>query len=138
ASRNPIVGFLSNVQSWYNQQMATILAGWKTTTDAMGGNLFDNTIIPFVTEIGATGHEHFNMPAMLFGGKALGFKQGQYLGGQTLPAATTGSFTRVGLNRPLNDLWLTVGQAFGLSTATAPFSQELFVRNTGGWTGPIA
>lgn len=138
ATRSPIVGFLTNVQTWYNQQMATILSGWKTTTDAMGGSLFDNTIIPFVTEIGATGHEHFNMPAILFGGKALGFKQGQYLGGQTLPVATGGSFTRVGLNRPLNDLWLTVAQAFGLSTGTAPFSQELFVRNTGGWTGPIA
>ncbi len=83
--RNPIVGFLTNVQTWYNQQMATILSGWKTTTDAMGGNLFDNTIIPFVTEVAATGHEHVNMPAMLFGGKALGFKQGQYLGGQTIP-----------------------------------------------------
>ncbi len=137
--RNPIVGFLSNVQTWYNQQMAAILAGWKTTTDAMGGNLFDNTIIPFVTEIGATNHEHFNMPAILFGGKALGFQQGQYLGGQTLPVATTtGSFTKVGLNRPLNDLWLTVAQAFGLSTSAAPLNAEQFVKNTAGWTGPIA
>jgi hypothetical protein len=138
ASRNAIVGFLTNVQTWYNQQMATILSGWKTTLDGMGNNLFDNTIIPFVTEIGATGHEHFNMPAILFGGKALGFKQGQYLGGQTLPVATGGSFSRVGLNRPLNDLWLTVAQGLGLSTGTAPFSQEQFVRNTAGWTGPIA
>jgi hypothetical protein len=144
ATRSPIVGFLSNVQNWYNQQMATILAGWKTTIDGMGGNLFDNTIIPFVTEIGATGHEHFNMPAILFGGKALGFKQGQYLGGQALPAANSmGSFTRVGLDRPLNDLWLTVAQAFGLTT-TSGLAAEQFVTATynamglKGWTGPIA
>ena len=133
--RNPIVGFLSNVQTWYNQQMANILSGWKTTTDAMGGNLFDNTIIPFVTEVAYTGHEHINMPAMLFGGKALGFKQGQYLGGQTVP---TNPGAAVGLNRPLNDLWLTVAQAFGLSTSAAPLNAEQFVKNTGGWTGPIA
>jgi len=133
--RNPIVGFLSNVQTWYNQQMANILSGWKTTTDAMGGNLFDNTIIPFVTEVAYTGHEHINMPAMLFGGKALGFKQGQYLGGQTVP---TNPGAAVGLNRPLNDLWLTIAQAFGLSTSAAPLNAEQFVKNTGGWTGPIA
>jgi len=133
--RNPIVGFLTNVQTWYNQQMAAILSGWKTTTDAMGGNLFDNTIIPFVTEVAATGHEHVNMPAILFGGKALGFKQGQYLGGQTIPSSVG---TGIGLNRPLNDLWLTVAQAFGLSTSAAPLNAEQFVKNTNGWTGPIA
>jgi hypothetical protein len=133
--RNPIVGFLTNVQTWYNQQMANILAGWKTTTDGMGGNLFDNTIIPYVTEVAATGHEHVNMQAMLFGGKALGFKQGQYLGGQTIP---TNVAAAGGINRPLNDLWLTVAQAFGLSTSSAPLNAEQFVKNTGGWTGPIA
>jgi hypothetical protein len=101
----------------------------------MGGNLFDNTIIPYVTEVAATGHEHVNMQAMLFGGKALGFKQGQYLGGQTIP---TNVAAAGGINRPLNDLWLTVAQAFGLSTSSAPLNAEQFVKNTGGWTGPIA
>ena len=127
--RRAEVGFLTNVQTWYNQQMATILAGWKTTTDAMGGNLFDNTIIPFVTEVAATGHDHTNMPAMMFGGKALGFKQGQFLT----------------VSRPLNDLWLTIAQSFGLSTTAAPLNAEAFVRNTATgnaglppWTGPIA
>jgi hypothetical protein len=120
--RRPEVGFLTNVQTWYNTQMAQILAGWKATTDVMGGNLFDNTIIPFVTEVAATGHEHTNMPAMLFGGKALGWKQGQYLA----------------VNRPLNDLWLTIAQSFGLTTGAAPFSNELLVKNTAGYTGPIA
>jgi Protein of unknown function (DUF1552) len=120
--RRPEVGFLTNVQTWYNTQMATILSDWKKTTDVMGGNLLDNTIIPFVTEVAATGHEHTNMPAMMFGGKALGFKQGTY----------------VNANRPLNDLWLTVAQAFGLSTASAPLNGELMVKNTAGWTGPIA
>ncbi len=54
------------------------------------------------------------------------------------------SFTRVGLNRPLNDFWLTVAQAFGLSTSSAPLNAEQFVTATygtngqKGWTGPIA
>src|SRR5215471_5914506 len=77
--RRPEVQFLSNVQTWYNTQMATILKDWKGTTDSFGGNLFDHTIIPFLTEVAATGHEHTNMPAMLFGGKALGFVHGQYM-----------------------------------------------------------
>ena len=41
-------------------------------------------------------------------------------------------------NRPLNDLWLTIAQSFGLTTGAAPFSNELLVKNTAGWTGPIA
>jgi hypothetical protein len=131
--RRAEVGFLTNVQTWYNTQMATILAGWKTTTDAMGGNLLDNTVIPFVTEVAATGHEHTNMPAMLFGGKALGFQHGQYIG----PATPPGAASSTALNRPLNDLWLTLAQAFGLSTGAAPLNAEALVRNTAGWTGPI-
>ena len=123
SGRRPEVQFLTNVQTWYNGQMATILADWKKTTDVMGGNLLDNTVIPFVTEVAATGHEHSPMPAILFGGKALGFKQGQQM---------------TNINRPLNDLWLTVAQAFGLSMTAAPLSAEAFVRNTAGRTGPIA
>jgi hypothetical protein len=121
--RRPEVQFLSNVQTWYNSQMATILSDWKKTTDVMGGNLLANTIIPFVTEVAATGHEHNPMPAIMFGGQALGFKQGTAM---------------TNLNRPLNDLWLTVMQGFGLSTASAPLNAEAFVKNTRGWTGPIA
>ena len=80
------------------------------------------------------------MTVTCFGGKALGFKQGQYLGGQTIPTDVGASG---GLNRPLNDMWLTVAQAFGLSTNSAPLNAEQFVANTygggqKGWTGPIA
>jgi hypothetical protein len=123
-TRKPEVQFLSNIQTWYNTQMATILSGWKTTTDSFGGNLFDNTIIPYLTEVAATGHEHTNMPAILFGGKALGFIHGQYM-----------AFTN---NRPLPDVWLTIAQAFGLSATTAPLSAEIFAQNRNNWSGPIA
>jgi hypothetical protein len=103
--------------------MATILADWKTTTDSFGGNLFDHTIIPYLTEVAATGHEHTNMPAILFGGKALGFNHGQYMALN---------------NRPLPDVWLTIAQAFGLSATAPPLSTEIFAQTARNFTGPIA
>jgi hypothetical protein len=125
--RKPEVGFLTNIQTWYNTRMAALFTDWKGTTDAYGGNLFDNTVIPYLTEVAATGHEHNNIPAMIFGGKALGFKGGQYVA--------------LGGNRPHNDLWLTIAQTFGLSVTAAPLSGELFAVNGAGknwYTGPIA
>jgi hypothetical protein len=124
STRKPEVQFLTNIQTWYNTKMAALFSDWKTTTDAYGGNLFDNTVIPFLTEVAATGHEHNNIPAMIFGGKALGFKGGQFM--------------NLGGNRPHNDLWLTVAQAFGLSVTAAPLSGELFAQHSNYFTGPIA
>ena len=92
-------------------------------TDSFGGNLFDHTIIPYLTEVAATGHEHTNMPAILFGGKSLGFIHGQYMALN---------------NRPLPDVWLTIAQAFGLSVTAPPLSQEIFAQTTRNYTGPIA
>jgi hypothetical protein len=124
SGRKPEVQFLSNIQTWYNTQMAALLSDWKKTTDSFGGNLFDHTIIPYVTEVAATGHDWNNMPAILFGGKALGFQHGQYL--------------NLGGNRPYGDLWVTMAQAFGLSPTTAPLNAEIFAKNKNGWSGPIA
>jgi hypothetical protein len=108
-NRSPVVDFLSNVQTWYNARMAGFLADWKNTVDAYGGNLLDQTVIPFLTEIAATGALWSPLPALLFGGKALGIQNGSFW-----------SFN----NRPLNDLWITLAQAFGLSVSTPPFSLE--------------
>jgi hypothetical protein len=110
-TRRPEVGFLSNVQAWYNGHMASILAGWKTTVDPYGGNLLDQTVIPFVTDVAACGSENTNMPALLFGGKALGIRNGNFYALS---------------NRPLNDFWITLAQAFGLSIDAPPLSQETF------------
>jgi hypothetical protein len=87
----------------------------------MGNNLFDNTIIPYVTEVQATSHEWNNMAAMMFGGKALGFQQGTY---------------KALNNVPLNNLWMTIAQAFGLAANAAPLNAEKFAK--AGTYAPIA
>jgi hypothetical protein len=112
ATRRPEATFLSNVHAWYNARMASMLAGWKSTVDAYGGNLLDQTVIPFVTDVMTTGAAWSPMPALLFGGKALGVQNGKFW-----------SFSPV---RPLNDLWITIAQAFGLSVDAAPLNQEAF------------
>ena len=96
AQQTEILNFLANVQTWYNQKMADLLVEWKNTTDVFGGNLLANTIIPYVTEVAETNHSKAQLPALIFGGSALGMKGGQ--------------FQQV--SRPHNDLWLTIAQAF--------------------------
>jgi hypothetical protein len=91
-----VINFLANVQTWYNQKTADILADWKKTTDVYGGNLLANTIIPYVTEVAETTHSWGQLPAMIFGGSALGMKGNQYLS----------------VNRPMNDFWITIAQTY--------------------------
>src|SRR5215831_6757557 len=74
-----VVNFLANVQIWYNTQTAALINTFKNTTDVLGGNLLANTIIPYVTEVAMTTHQQNPLPAMIFGGSALGMKGGQYL-----------------------------------------------------------
>lgn len=93
--------FLIRVEEWYNEKTAELVAAMKNTTDIYGGNLLDNTVVPYVTEVGRATHRHHDIPVVLFGGKNLGVQGGQYIdmGGQGLH----------------NDMWLTVAQALGVS-----------------------
>jgi hypothetical protein len=117
-NRQSVVQFLINVQTWYNRLMAELLVGFKTSTDVFGGNLLDNTIIPFVTEVAHTVHSHSPMPAMIFGGSKLGMRGGQF----------------VNLNNTsTNAMWLSIAQAL-FKTANPldrlPATTEKFVRNS--------
>jgi len=107
--------FLYNVQLWYFSRHAENIAAWKSTIDGCGNSLLDFTVIPFVTEVMATGHERSNMAAMLFGGSALGFTHGTY---------KTGSMS-------INSYWGTIGQAFGY-TGGGVFGTPV----SGLWTKP--
>jgi hypothetical protein len=123
-----VVNFLANVQTWYNQKTADILADWKNTTDIYGGNLLANTIVPYVTEVAETTHSYSPMPAFIFGGSALGMKGGQYINTN---------------NRPLNDFWITIAQAYfktttpleSLPATNADGTKNTFVRTS---VAPIA
>jgi hypothetical protein len=108
--------FLFNAQLWFFTRQAENLKSWKTAVDGFGNSLLDSTVVPFVTEVLATGHERTNMPAMIIGGKALGFSHNIY---------RTGSFT-------VNQYWGTIAQALGYPSTTAPFAAPI----SGLWTSP--
>jgi hypothetical protein len=102
AMRNGDVQYLVNVEKWYNTRMSEFLNTLKSTVDVFGNPLLDNTLIPYVTEVSRATHQHNPMPLIIFGGKSLGLKGGQFL-------------TFAG--RPYADFLLTLAQAFGVTVA---------------------
>jgi hypothetical protein len=116
-----VVEFLTNVHTWYNTQTAALLLEFKEATDVHGGNLLDRTIIPFITDVAHATHARSPLPALLFGGRALGMR-----GGQFIDVA----------DRPHNDLWMTLAQAYLQSVDPLPyFAEEVFVQDE---VSPIA
>jgi len=112
-----IVEFLTEVHTWYNRQMAELFLTLEGAEDAFGGNLFDQTIIPCITEVAETTHSRGPLPALIAGGRALGMQGGQYLNFETQ-------------ERNHNDLWLTVAQAYFQSSDPLQFlSEEAFYKN---------
>jgi hypothetical protein len=71
--------FLVAINTWYNQKMADILTTFKDAKDAMGNSVLDYTVIPYVTEVGDPSHARSPKASLIFGGKALGMKGGQFL-----------------------------------------------------------
>jgi len=111
-----IVEFLANVQTWYNTRTAEIINEFKATEDTFGGNLLDQTVIPYITEVAETTHSWSPMPAMIFGGRALGMQGGQYVD------LSSGS----GGGRSYNAMWMTVAQAYLGADPLGALSGEVF------------
>ena len=109
AALNDNAEFLYNVQRWYFDQHALNFATWKTALDGCGNSLLDFTIVPFVTEVRATGHERNDMPAMIIGGKRLGFAHNLY---------KTGSFS-------INSFWGTIAAKLGYTSTATPFAEPI-------------
>jgi hypothetical protein len=99
-----------NAWLWYNKRMADVIAEFKTATDALGGNLLDHTVIPYLTEMANPTSSHQGLPALVFGGRALGMQGGQF---QT----ATGRF---------NKLWTTIAQAYLGENAITALAAEAF------------
>ncbi len=116
--RGDYVDFLTNVQIWYNEKTAQVINLFKNTMLADGSSMLDHTIMPFVTEVSQTGHfPRDPMPAMIFGGKALGMQGGQYLDFESNL-------------RPWNDFWVTIAQAYLKTNDPMPvFAEEVFVKD---------
>jgi hypothetical protein len=108
--------FLLNAQLWFFARQAENLKDWKASIDGFGNSLLDHTVVPFVTEVLASGHERSRMPAMIIGGKALGFVHDIY---------RTGTYT-------VNQYWGTIAQAFGHTSTDPPFAAPI----SGLWNAP--
>lgn len=112
-----VIEFLANVQTWYNTQTAAIINSFKDATDIHGGNLLDYTVIPYITEVAETTHLRDPLPAMIFGGRALGMQGGQFQNFE-------------GGGRSINDLWMTIAQAYLGTTDPLPtFADEVFFKD---------
>jgi hypothetical protein len=116
----------NNVYLWYNRRMAELIASFKTATDVFGNSLLSHTVIPYVTEIAHPANARTPLPALIFGGSALGMQGGQ--------------FQNVG-SRPQNDMWMSIGQAYlGASVLDSLASEVFFKTNVapipGLWVAP--
>ncbi|HYQ47355.1 MAG TPA: DUF1552 domain-containing protein [Polyangiaceae bacterium] len=90
--------FLVAINAWYNQKTADILNLFKNAKDGFGNSILDHTVVPYLTEVGDPSHSRGPKASLIFGGKALGMKGGQFLNFESNV-------------RPQVDVWLTVAQA---------------------------
>jgi hypothetical protein len=117
---NQSAQFLFQVQLWFFKQLAENLKDWKSSYDGFGNSLLDYTVVPYVTEVAATGHERSSMPAMIIGGKGLGFAHNKYVGN---------------INVSVNQFWGLIGPSVGYTGTAAPFAPAPSSLN-GLWTKP--
>jgi hypothetical protein len=96
--------FLFNVETWYFARHAENLKRWKEAVDGSGNPLLDTTIVTFATENADFTNARNNIPCMLFGGRKLGLKTGQYAQGQ----------------HTINGLFGTLAQALGHTSTMRP------------------
>ncbi|AUX45160.1 hypothetical protein SOCE26_066410 [Sorangium cellulosum] len=94
--------FLTRVEEFYAGKVAGFLKELADTQDVNGGTLLDNTVVPYVTEVGTRTHNWDRVPWVLFGGASTGLVGGRVWdnGGRGL--------------RSTNDLWMACAGAFGL------------------------
>ncbi len=101
----PMLDFLTRVEEWYAERVATFLTELNTDKDMAGATLLDKTLVPYVTEVGTRLHNWNRMPFLLFGGPSTGIMGGQHWRGG-------------GRARSTNDLWMACAKVYGLPDFT--------------------
>ncbi|MGA9525939.1 MAG: DUF1552 domain-containing protein [Myxococcaceae bacterium] len=103
------------INTWEVEQFAYFVQALKTTTDPAGGNLLDDSIVLFISEMGDPNiHDRMNMP-VLVAGRA---------GGQLTP----GRHLRLTTEQPLANLHLSLLNMLGIAVdrfgedSTAPLT----------------
>lgn len=93
--------FLTRVEEFYANKMVGFLEELAATQDLNGGTLLDNTLIPYITEVGTRKHNWDNVPWLLLGGANTGL-----LGGRV--------WDNGGRRRSTNDVWMACAGRFGV------------------------
>jgi hypothetical protein len=127
-----VQAWLAAIDAFYADQTSQAIQEFASASDVDGNNLLDNTVIPYVSEVGrAWDHNQMNVPLAVFGGKNTRIKGGTFLKvtDGTLPMQT-GMTTSGGTgNRPFNDVWLALAPIFGVNLsalgATTQYSGPL-------------
>jgi hypothetical protein len=100
------VSALTNINTWYAQQFAGLIARLKATSDGAGGTLFDNTLLLWCNEL-AKGNTHGRLGAPYV------------LAGNAGGALRTGRFLRYdGQGVPHNNLLVSILNAMGVPDRT--------------------
>jgi hypothetical protein len=59
--------FLTKIDPWYSERTSELLQSLLATPDIGGGNLLDNTFVPYVTEVARADHSFGDAPFVVFG-----------------------------------------------------------------------
>ncbi|MET0343923.1 MAG: DUF1552 domain-containing protein [Polyangiales bacterium] len=106
--------FLTKIDTWYSERTSRMLQQLLATPDVNGGNLLDNTFVPYVTEVARADHSWTDAPFVVFGGK------GVRLQGNRLKKYQP--------RRPLNDMWLACAAALDVPQLTTLGESGMYTR----------
>jgi uncharacterized protein DUF1552 len=121
------------IDQYYSTQTSLALQDFAAATDVDGNSLLDNTVIPYISELGRRwDHNQQNVPFLVFGGKNTRIKGGTFLKvtDGTLPQQIGTASSGPGGNRPVNDAWLALAPIFGVTMNSLGASTQ--------YTGPLA
>jgi Protein of unknown function (DUF1552) len=112
---------LRRVERWYAERLASFLTALRNVKEADGSTLLDNTLVVVLNEMNhPAAHNNSNLPIRLYGNL-----QGKIRSGRYLPLPAT----------PLNNLWVSIANAFNLPWTT--FGEPRFdFKFASGQTGP--
>lgn len=97
---------LEKIETWYNQQLGSMLGLLRDTPGLSGGTLLDETIVVGLPSMGeGNGHDHGHNCPLLFGGAGVIAADGRKI---AFPAAAPA---------PLTNLYVTLLKAYGVEGA---------------------
>ena len=106
--------WLAKVDTFYARETAQALQELDAQRDADGNSVLDNTVAAYVSEGSQQpGHNHSDIPFLVFGGKNTHLQGGKFLKVKDGPLRSVADGTTTG-NRPTNDVWLALAPIFGV------------------------